>query len=190
MGVLGTLLRQLGELVPLPVLVAIIAALVYFGGPGWLYNVHAQQMRSQVRRIVRASTAEARQREEDAAFSMVGRRPRLLIALTESAFQFGQRRLGEQALKALEASGKFPKDTERLRRQFSPASPVPPHPIEAAANIRRLFAAGLYDSARTQLEAALARFPEDETLLKFQRRFDRAVELARADAARGESNVL
>ena len=165
MGAVLGLLKQLRELLPTPVFVALVVLLILAGLPAWMRSIRTKQLRSQARRVARAGTAVERRAAEDAALALADGKGLLLVALADESLKLNQRALALRVLTVLEETGASPADLPRLRREIHPEKPVVAgHPLELAVAVRRLVDEGLVDVARERLSQGLARYPDDPDL--------------------------
>ena len=177
------ILQVLGQLVPTPVLIAIVAIGLVLATPAWLRSVRTRQMKGKLRTAARAHSAEERNAAIEAAFKLSGARPRALVDLAERAMQNGQIDVWRRALAEPEATGKLELELIRLRRKVSGPDTRPRDPLQAAVRIERLIEAGLVVGARETLEALAASHPDGPELRELEQRVERAEAQAAQEGA-------
>lgn len=177
------ILQVLGQLVPTPVLIAIVVVGMALATPAWLRSVRTRQMKGKLRTAARAHSEVEREAAVEAAFRLSGGRPRALVDLAERAMQNGQMDVWKRALAELEATGKLELDLIRLRRKTAPPDKRPRDPLQAAVRIDRLIEAGLIVGARETLDALVESHPDSPELYELEVRISRAERRAASDAA-------
>jgi hypothetical protein len=173
MSGISSLLKAVTTLLPPQVYVPLLVLAAIAAVPAWLHWVRTKQIAGRLRRMLRAASPEERAAHRQAAFELAGERPRELIYLADEAERLGQKGVFKQAVEALEATGKAPRDVRRLRALGGDTPPKRGlHPIEEAVIIERLWEQGLHAAARTRLAEVRAAFPEDPDLAEIQARLD------------------
>jgi uncharacterized protein HemY len=165
---IGQIIREIGELVPWPVLVLLVAALIAVGAPGYLHAVRLRQIRERVRRRVRADAAD-RDRLADEAIRLAGDNVDALVLLCREASRRGQPDLLQRAMVGLEAT-RDRKAIDKLFSEIKRPAPTERSPTEVAVFITGLLDEGLTDVAAKNLEQALARHPGHPALLTLAER--------------------
>jgi signal transduction histidine kinase len=163
---ISDLIQGLALFFPLKVVIGIVGVGGVLALPFWFESVRDKQLRGLVRRMVRASEAERAQLVRR-AFELAAGRPRRLGTLVRQAIHYDQRRLRDEALAALEATGQAPADVKHFKTLIAPAPIRFRDPIEAAVRIDQLLQQGLHVAAREQLQAAEQAFPGEPELEAF-----------------------
>lgn len=192
MQVVVRLLQSLEWILPHEVVIGLGVVVALVAAPFWYHQVKVRQIRRQVGRVAVATSVEQKRELEDKALEMAEGKPRRVVALAYEAFRINQRTLGSRAVDELVRMGKADKDVAFIRRKYLDVQvPTMGHPLEAKGAVKRLFEQGMFDLARARLDEALAKFPTDEDLRKLDKRFPKAVELAKRDQelARGKRNA-
>lgn len=154
----------LAQIVPFPVLVAILLAALALAFPAWLRSVAVRQIKGQLRRAARSRDTAQRNEHVEAAFDRAGGKPRLLHSLAEQAIRNGQPYAWRRAMAELEATGKLELDLAALRRKVSAPDNTARDPLEVAVRVERYLEAGLSVAAEETLSDGLLRHPDDPEL--------------------------
>jgi len=133
--------------------------------PMWLKNLKTKRIRALARRMVRAPD-DTRKELFDEVLGLAGDNADRLEATAQIAIKYGVYDLRNEAIRRLDATGKLKPELAKLRETFEAPTKRALHPVEVAVNIERLMSEEMYDTARTQLEEALSRFPDDPELLR------------------------
>lgn len=160
----------LAQVVPFPVLVAILAVAAVLAFPLWLNSVRTRQIKGRLRRAARAHDADTRAAEVQAAFDITRGKPRLILSLADQAIRNGQPYAWRRALEELEESGKLELDVAALRRRVQPPPKTVRDPLEAVVRVERYLEAGLGVAAQEALEDGLSRHPNHPDLLALRDR--------------------
>lgn len=151
----------------------VVAALLAVFLPVYFNVIRIKQVRSRVKRSVRAPI-EQKAAHLRVAFYLARGRPRRLVALADEAIRFKLEPVWKRALAELEATGKMSADLQQLREKVSPERKIPVHPLEEVARVQQMLEAGAVERARERLEEALEVFPDDPELLSLVTEVDRA----------------
>ncbi len=164
----------LSMLLPPWAVAAVGVAVLLIVAPMWFSNLKVKRIRALARRMVRAP-ADVRQQLFEEILEIAAENPNRLEAAAQIAIKYGVYDLRDEAIRRLEATGELRVELQKLIETFKEPPKKALHPLEVAVNIERLIAEGMYDTARTQLEEALSRFPNDKELLALcQRLSERA----------------
>ena len=166
---ISDLIQGVAFFVPMRVLAVLIAIALIAAAPLWFETVRDKQIRGTIRRMVRA---DERERQDLAAsvLRLAAGRPRRLGTVVRQAIHYDQRRLRDEALAALEATGAAELEVKHLRRMIQPAPVRFRDALEASIRVEKLLEEGLHVAAREQLQAALAAFPGDPELVALEAR--------------------
>ena len=135
--------------------------------PMWVKNLKVKRIRALARRMVRADPASREQLFAE-ILTLAEDNPDRLQATAHIAIKYGVYDLRNEAMRGLERTGALKEELRKLRATFQNEPKTALHPLEVAVNVERLLSEGLYESAQTQLDEALLRFPEDEELLSLR----------------------
>jgi hypothetical protein len=165
MSNLFKLLKQLAGLIPTPVLIAILAAVVVFGGPLWLENARMKEVRGLVRQISRAGgEGPEAERLGEKVFKLAADKSSRLQVLATEAHRRQLVKLRDKAWTVLQ-----PIDPVAVARQRKETAEVVKtgdrHPLEAQVAVEQLLEGGAPAAARARLEKGLLKFPTDPGLL-------------------------
>jgi hypothetical protein len=174
---ISQLIEGLALFLPLEVVVGIVSVGGVLALPLWFESIRDKQIRGLVRRMVRASGTE-RDELVQRAFQLAGDRPRRLGTLVRQAIHYDQRQLRDQALAALDATGKAAVDVKHFRTLIAPPPVRFRDPFEASVRVEQLLEQGLTVAAQEQLKAALEAFPENAELRALQSGFEQRSQAA------------
>lgn len=172
MRMIPELLRNIEAILPPEVWVPLFVLLGIAAIPAWITWLRTKQIKGQLRRMLRASDPDEKASHRNAAFALAAGRPRRLVFLADEAYRLGQKGVFLEALEALEATGKYPKDIRRLRDKVEASPKRGGHPLEEAVIIERMWEQGLHAAARERLAEVRGRFPKDEDLADLAHRLD------------------
>jgi hypothetical protein len=173
---LGEIINALLGLLP-PWAIALIAVgVVVVGAPGWMNSMRTRQIRSAIRRRVRAPLDE-REPLAERAIERANGNAHLLALVCREARKRSMPDLYQRALDALKAAD--PKVARQVEGDVAAKTSEPMHVLEAVVRIRALLDGGAVEAAAVRLNEALEQHPDDEELLALS--VD--VATARAEAA-------
>lgn len=158
------------QLLPPEIYVPLFVILVFALVPVWFNWLRTKQIKGQLRRMLRATTPEARAGFRARAFEFAAGRPRRLAFLADEALRIGLKGVYDDAMVALKAAGGHHKDLQRLEAATKVVPPRAQHPLEEAVVIERMLEEGLEEAARGRLTEMRARFPNDPDLADLERR--------------------
>jgi len=166
------LIEAVTSLLPPWMVAPVLGVLVLLSVPLWLNSVRNKQISGAVRRLVRAPDAVARAALLERIWSLAAERPSRVLVIVREAIRYDQRQLMNEAMDWLDARGEAVEDLRIIRGKMT-AEPKPVgHPLEVAVTVERLVEEGMHEAARSRLNDALARYPNDADLMALSRRLN------------------
>ena len=161
--------NTLGMFLPPWALVTMGIAVLLFGFPFWLNSMRIKQIGGRSRRMVRADHEE-RDKLAQEILDLAGENPTRLLAAVEQSTRYGLRALRSECITRLKNTGEYREDLARILAKEAPERMPIGHAIEAVVTIERMLDEGMGPAARTRLDEALARYPQDADLLALRDR--------------------
>lgn len=161
---IGEVINTLMSLLP-PWAVAIIAGVILVAAiPGLIHNARSKQIRSAIRRRVRAMPPEQRTLA-DRAIERAGRDIHLFALVAKEARKRSMPDLYQRALEGMEALDGGRALATEIRAETAPKKLDPIHVLEAVARVRVMLEEGAVEAASARLDEALDLYPGDPELL-------------------------
>lgn len=168
---LAQIVSALRGLVPTPVLVAIVTAMVLYGVPVWIENARVKEVRGLVRQISRnGGDGPAADPLVDRVMTLATPKAERLVELGREAHRRQLTRLRDRAWVELERLD--PATARRERALVEPPKIRDRFPLEAQVAVAGMIESGAVEAARSRLAAALERFPDDPELLALRDRLE------------------